>query len=72
MLSCLRILIASAIMGFLLWVVMRNLPPADSSLKKLANLLILIFTGSGSFIIMSLLFKFDELKILKKALKYKS
>ncbi len=69
MLSCLRILIASAIMGFLLLVVMKNLSPADSSLIKIANLLILIFVGSGSFMLMSMLFKFDELRILKKALK---
>ena len=69
MLSCLRILIASAIMGFLLLVIMRILPVADFSLKKLANLLILIFVGSGSFMLISMLFKFDELKILKRALK---
>ena len=69
MLSCLRILMASAIMGFLLLVVMRILPVADSTLKKLANLLISIFIGSGSFVLISMLFKFDELKILKRALK---
>ena len=69
MLSYLRILIASAIMGFLLWVVMRNLPLADSSLIKLAHLFILIFIGSGSFMLICMLFKFDELKILRKALQ---
>jgi putative peptidoglycan lipid II flippase len=67
MFSCLRVIAASAIMGFLLWAVKRSLPPVDSSLKELANLLILILTGSGSFIIMCLLFKVNELKILKKA-----
>ncbi len=67
MFSCLRILTASVIMGFFLWAIMRNLPQADSSLKELAHLSILLLAGTGSFIIMCLLFKVDELKILKKA-----
>ena len=67
--SYLKILLASAIMGFLLLVVMRKLPLADSSLREFAHLLFLIFIGFSSFIIMSLILKFDELKTLTKALK---